>query len=536
MSQSQAPEFLQIQEQELQSLLERISPLIDEEDFSLIEKIINALDLFNDLLQDKSISISRLRTMIFGPHTEKTRKILKMGSDKAKGYKDSQLPKDKPKGHGRNGANDYPGAKSVSVKHPKLKAQDTCPKCNEGKLAKLKETGKVIRISAQPFLPATLYKPEKLRCNLCGELFRAPLPEHVGPDKYEPGVSSMLGLLHYGNGMPFYRLAKLQENLGVPMPASTQYEQIEKLAVIAKPVFDHLIIEAAQAELFYNDDTNMRVLELKAQIESQVQSADPKEPQRTGIFTTGIIACTPKHQIAIFYTGNHHAGEHLNELLKKRDCQLDAPIQMCDGLSRNIPKDFKTILANCLTHGRRNFVDIFNSFPEPTQVVLLHFRDIYINDAEAKKNQLSDQQRLEFHQEKSQPIMDKFHKWMKEQLDEKKVEENSDLGKAIKYMLKRWEPLTLFLRKPGAPLDNNLCEQILKRSILHRKNSLFYKTENGAKVGDLFMSLIETCRFEQINAFEYLKGLETNADRVKENPEKWMPWNYKENQETNDTS
>ena len=125
---------------------------------------------------------------------------------------------------------------------------------------------------------------------------------------------------------------------------------------------------------------------------------------------------------------------------------------------------------------------------------------------------------------------------MKEQLDEKKVEENSDLGKAIKYMLKRWEPLTLFLRKPGAPLDNNLCEQILKRSISHRKNSLFYKTENGAKVGDLFMSLIETCRFEQINAFEYLKGLETNADRVKENPEKWMPWNYKENQETNDTS
>ena len=113
MSQSQAPEFLQIQEQELQSLLERIGPLIDEEDFSLIEKIINALDLFNDLLQDKSISISRLRTMIFGPHTEKTRKILKVGTDKAKGYKDSQFPKAKPKGHERNGDNAYQGAKHV---------------------------------------------------------------------------------------------------------------------------------------------------------------------------------------------------------------------------------------------------------------------------------------------------------------------------------------------------------------------------------------------------------------------------------------
>ena len=201
MSQSQAPEFLQIQAQQFHELLERINPLIDAEDFSLIEKVINSLDVLNDLLQDKSISISRLRTMIFGPRTEKTRKILKKGTGKAKGSKDSQAPKDKPKGHGRNGANDYPGAQSVSVNHPSLKSQDTCPKCNEGKLAKLKDPGKVIRISAQPFLPATLYEPEKLRCNLCNELYSAPLPEHVGPDKYEPGVSSMLAFLHYGNGM-----------------------------------------------------------------------------------------------------------------------------------------------------------------------------------------------------------------------------------------------------------------------------------------------------------------------------------------------
>ncbi len=76
------------------------------------------------------------------------------------------------------------------------------------------------------------------------------------------------------------------------------------------------------------------------------------------------------------------------------------------------------------------------------------------------------------------------------------MEPNSGLGKAISYMLRQWPALTLFLREPGAPLDNNLCERALKKAILHRKNSLFYKTLNGAEVGDLYMSLIHTCELK----------------------------------------
>ena len=71
---------------------------------------------------------------------------------------------------------------------------------------------------------------------------------------------------------------------------------------------------------------------------------------------------------------------------------------------------------------------------------------------------------------------------------------NSPLGKALNYLTKHWSELTLFLRKSGAPIDNNLCERVLKRAILHRKGSLFYKTVRGAQVGDIYMSLIHTCR------------------------------------------
>ena len=94
-------------------------------------------------------------------------------------------------------------------------------------------------------------------------------------------------------------------------------------------------------------------------------------------------------------------------------------------------------------------------------------------------------------------------------------------------MLKHWEPLTLFLRVRGAPLDNNLCERALKQAILHRKNSLFYKTLRGAQVGDIFMSLIHTCKMAKVNPFDYLVALQKHAMEVFKNPQIWLPWNYK---------
>ena len=116
--------------------------------------------------------------------------------------------------------------------------------------------------------------------------------------------------------------------------------------------------------------------------------------------------------------------------------------------------------------------------------------------------------------------------WMNEQLEERNVEPNSSLGGAFSYMLKRWDKLTLFLRKPGAPLDNNICERALKKAILHRKNALFYKTEKGARVADIFMSLIYTAELEGADAFDYLTELLRHPEELRRSPQDWMPWNY----------
>ena len=104
-------------------------------------------------------------------------------------------------------------------------------------------------------------------------------------------------------------------------------------------------------------------------------------------------------------------------------------------------------------------------------------------------------------------------------------------AKRSRYLLKRWEPLTLFLRKAGAPLDNNLCERALKKAILHRKNAMFFKTRNGALVGDMYMSLIYTCELNGACAFDYLNQLQLHAAEVAREPDQWMPWNFARNRE-----
>jgi hypothetical protein len=268
----------------------------------------------------------------------------------------------------------------------------------------------------------------------------------------------------------------------------------------------------------------MKVLDLIA----ENNTTSPK-PSRTGVFTTGIISILDGRKIAIFRTGRKHAGENMAAHLARRHDGLDPPIQMCDALSRNTSEEFRTLLANCLTHGRRNFVDVAEHFADECQYVLEILGEVYHHDAIAASEGMTPEERLLFHQVNSGPLMEGLYHWLEQQLAERKIEPNSSLGKAIKYMLNHWSELTLFLRVEKAPLDNNICERALKMAILHRKNSLFYKTEHGAYIGDLFMSLIHTCFLGKINPFEYLTALQKHSADLFAHPHRWLPWNYKEN-------
>jgi transposase len=340
----------------------------------------------------------------------------------------------------------------VDVAHPKMAHGDRCPDCARGNIYTQKEPKALVRIVGQAPLAATVYELERLRCNACGQVFTAEEPEGVGPEKYDETAAAMIAQLKYGSGVPFHRLERMEELLGIPLPAATQWELVEETAALIQPVHEELIREAAQGEVLHNDDTGMRVLEMER---------EPSD-ERTGVFTSGIVSTASGRKIALYFTGRQHAGENLADVMKQRAPDLSAPIQMCDALSRNTPKlspGVEILLANCLAHGRRQFVEVAETFPQECRYVLEALGSVYANDADAREQKLSAEERLHFHQQQSGPVMDGLHGWLETQLAEKKTEPNSGLGKAITYLLRHWKGLTAFLREAGAPLDNNLCER-----------------------------------------------------------------------------
>ena len=557
-----------------------------------------------ELIKAKNATIGRLRKMMHGSRTEKTKDVLgrasnnndqdkascssqehpgqatvscssqehpgqatvsSLPSPQAEAVSSQETPATEPenapkkprKGHGRNGADAYTGAEKVVVRIEGLQPGDPCPKCEKGTVYETNRPIKVVRLVGRPPIQATIYELQKLRCNPCGELFTAKAPAGVGNEKYDATASSMIALLKYGNGMPFHRDEKLQANLGIPLPDSTQWDIVEAKAEKIEPAFKELIRQAANGDVVHNDDTNVKILTLtskrakRAALEkaaaleqAALEATDEpskkkskeklkKKSERSGLFTTGIVSTIGEDiKIALFFSGRQHAGENLKDVLLHRAEMLDAPIQMCDALSRNLPGELRTILAHCMSHGRRKFVDVVEQFPEQCRTVLELLAVIYHNDEVAREQKMSPQERLLHHQEKSGPTMEQLHLWLGRQLEDRLVEPNSSLGKAFSYMLKHWERLTLFLRVAGAPLDNNICERALKLAIRNRKNAMFYKTEHGAHVGDLFMSLIHTCELCGVNAFDYLTALERHANELSSYPQNWMPWNYRETQAT----
>ena len=527
------PERMELDAAELQAIIERTkTSALDAEDHEKLKASVETFLWMTAELEKKSTTLKRLRKAlsINTKKTEKTSDVLSgagaeppRGNDEERSGEKPEKKKKKPKGHGRNGADAYEGAESIQVPHESLTSGDTCPKCDSGKVYVQRQPRRLVRVRGQAPLSATIYELERLRCNLCGEVFTAKAPEGVGEEKYDPTSASMIGLLKYGTGVPFNRLQKLGRSFKIPLPASTQWDIVRKAAIILALVYDELIRQAAQWDIFYNDDTSVKILQLLKENQRLEQESSKA---RTGIFTSAIVAVCGDHKTAVFFTGRQHAGENLEDVLRSRATELETPMQMCDGLSRNVPKEFATILANCMTHGRRKFVEVVDSFPQECRYVLESLGEVYHHDAIARKERMSPARRLRFHQDHSAKIMKALKCWMTEQMEQKNVEPNSSLGTAFSYMLKRWEPLTLFLRKPGAPLDNNICERALKKVILHRKNALFYKTENGAHVADIFMSLIYTAELEGADPFDYLSELLKHPEELRRRPQEWMPWNY----------
>ncbi len=473
------PELVEVDSDRLEEVLRRVEQSLDGEDAALVRAVFESYAYVSDLVEDKNTSIRRLRQLFFGSRTEKTEAVVgaKSGKNKTASVCDDAAADGSSaddanigasgdstaaRGHGRNGAEAYEGAEQVKVAHPTLRAGDACPACGEGTVYE-KVPGVLVRLVGGPPLSATVYQLQKLRCHLCGQVFTAEAPAEAGPRKYAATAGSMIGLLKYGSGLPFNRLEGLQGDLGVPLPASTQWDVVEAVASNIMPAFDELIRQAAQGEVLHNDDTTVKILELMGERARHGRNGRCRGTPTglRGLFTSGVVALGDGYRIALFFSGRRHAGENLSQVLAHRAEELPPPIQMCDALSRNLPGELQTILAHCLAHARRRFVDVYDRFPEVCRHLLESLAVVYRNDAAARERGLTPEARLGFHQEASGPTMEALlHDWLERHLGEKRTEPNSALGGAIGYTLKHWEELTLFLRARPVPRWTTTCASV----------------------------------------------------------------------------
>ena len=448
-------------------------------------------------------------------------------SDKNNTKEPETETKKKVKGHGRLNRDAYQGAVVFDIALPDLKPGDTCPEeACDGRLYEMSEPGVLIQITGNPVATATRYNLQKLRCAVCELIFTAPLPEGVEDKKYTNSLIAMLMIHKYFMSVPLYRQEVLQNYLGVPLPASTQWDLMAAHEDVLKKLYHAFEYDAAQGKGLSIDDTKARILEQIAK-----NKVAEKKSDKAGCYTTGIVSVHDDHMSYIFVTDNQVAGKSVVPFLKLRNKKLSTPYLMCDALTANIPEEISKdlyILCYCLVHARRQFYELPDGYDDLAEEVLRMIGKIY--DHEQHTKGMKPHERLQYHQVHSAPIMNELHTYLSEQ--QQHFEPNGVAGKAIAYILKRFTELSQFLRHVEVPLDNNLTERALKLVIQTRKSSMFYKTLKSAKFASYVQTALYSAAQNDVNPYDYMKAIIDNKALVLKNPEQWLPWNYKAEEAT----
>jgi len=425
-----------------------------------------------------------------------------------------------------------PTPKVVKRTHKDLKKGSDCPNpdCEKGKLYPFGV--KVIqRVSGHAPYEETHYHCEKLRCNQCNAVFTADLPKDVlneGPasQMYEYPARSLMAMDKFYSGEGYNHQENLTSMLGRRISSSTAYDQCEALANDVSPVFHQMKRDAAKAPKLSGDDTPHKILDKKPEIRANRKGKGKR--LRTGIYTSCLIAKTQEqHEIVLMNTSLGHFGEALDDVLKHRPSALANTLLMTDALSCNNSVVAETVKTLCNAHGNRQFKDIESIYPEVTPIID-EYGKIWTFDGHAKEQNMTDEERLTYHQKHSLPIMENILSWCEDKLKNETFEENSSLGKAVKYFTNHYTGLCQFCHIPGAEIDNNRTEETLKIIIRGRKTYMFFKTENGAGVADIITSLIATAWRAGINVYEYLNDIQRYKDQAKESPQLWTPYRYEE--------
>jgi len=435
--------------------------------------------------------------------------------------------------HGRRSAKDFPDAAICEHLHTELTIGCRCPGCGRGKLYRYNPS-QYMTISGQAVFSATKHIVEQLQCNLCDEIFKAPLSEEArldgadGRTLYSYSAVALIAILKFFGVMPWHRMETVQAWIGVRVPDSSMFDQCERLANAIAPVAKHLERISSEVMLLFGDDTSACVLNERSALIPERESGELVE--RTGCHTTCVIAATDDgHHIVHFRIGIQHTGELLDELLSERPSTLPPPMVMSDALSANKVTACKVRECFCNAHPVRYFKKLKENYPKEAGYVLERYKKIFDNEKLCQENELSPEQRLAYHREHSKPLLKEISTHGYDLLEvSEEIEPNSDIGKAYKYVYNNEYELSAFYRYPGAPLENNLSERILRLPVHLRDGAPFYRNAIGAAIAATILSVGSTAYNAGVNLLDYFVAMLRHSDDVRARPYDWVPWLYEE--------
>lgn len=463
----------------------------------------------------------------------------------ADGTAETQDEKKGRKGHGRNGVGAFTNATHINHALAPGVLGSVCEKCGSirggGRMSSYREKI-IIRIVGQPLFGAELHHFEQARCRMCANLITADgsaeVLEGIGSRyiTYHWSACAMLLVMHYFAGAPFKRLEMLHNGWGVPMPDANQWKMADECTDLLDPLFraieQHGIHNAVSLRI---DDTGSEVIALRKQIQAEIAAlekvGESTKDVRTAVNATGVYLETADGAvITLFYTGRHHAGEIIDQLLKHRKSTEPKLAKVTDGASKNFSHRHadKLIESSCNAHAYLKFRAVKDKYPDEYATAAEVYQQVFDNDDKAKALNLTPDERMLFHREHSKPLMENLKAMCDEKIESRLVEPNSLLWEPLTFIVNQWPRLILFYKEPNVPLDTNLVEQTLIIPVRYLAGSFNYKNTNGSEVGDMCMSLIATARANGVEPVAYLTHCLRHHEDLARNPEHYLPWVYRE--------
>jgi hypothetical protein len=457
---------------------------------------------------------------------------------------DEDRPGSARKGHGRHGAGAFTSAKEHLHALGLGILGALCAACRIGRMLRYRDKV-IVRVVGQSLFGAERHVLEQARCRNCCAIVRADgtelLRDGLGTEyvTYHWSACAMLIVMHYFAGAPFKRLEALHQGWGIPMPDANQWHLVDRcddlLAPLYKAIERHGIRSATTLRI---DDTGSMVIALRRQIQEEIAAlellGESTREVRTGINATAVYLETDQAKVVLFFTGRHHAGEIIDQLLAHRRTVAQAAekklVKVTDGASKNFDHAQGDLVeeAVCNAHAFLKFRAIKSAFPAEYALAGEVYKNVFDNDDEARAKGLNAVERMHFHRSRSKPEMERLWRMCKQKIDSKLVEPHSPLWEPLSFVINQWERLTRFYEIPGVPLDTNVVEQTLIIPVRYLAGSFAYKTQNGADVGDRHMSLVATANANGVEPVAYLTECLQNHLDLAQRPDHYLPWVYKQ--------